>query len=154
MRGFGSGVGVDEVTGSLRKAAVRNERIDGVFYYFLMMCGEVSVYLKINQSIPILIRVYPHKQGWPYLLHPDSNLSNFPSPSCSIQCILLFQTNTPALFLHLHFPCLPRSSSLPLSLQTRMLFSKHAYHPSITHAHIISLHLLLPSEPLIKGTIR
>ena len=41
----GSGSGVDEVTGSLRKAAVRNERIDGVCYYFLMICGEVFVYL-------------------------------------------------------------------------------------------------------------
>ena len=31
-----------------RKAAVRNERIDGVFYYFLILCGEVFVYLKIK----------------------------------------------------------------------------------------------------------
>ena len=42
----GSGSGVDEVTGSLRKAAFRNKRIDGDFYYFQMMCGEVFVYLK------------------------------------------------------------------------------------------------------------
>ena len=43
-----SGSGVDEVTGSLRKAAIRNERTDGVFYYFLMICVEVFVYLKIK----------------------------------------------------------------------------------------------------------
>ena len=45
----GSGSGVEKVTDSLRKAAVRNERIDGVFNYFLMMCGEV--YLKIKGRI-------------------------------------------------------------------------------------------------------
>ena len=47
----GSGSGVDKVTGSLRKAPVTNERIDGVFYYFLMMCGEVFVYLKLKGRI-------------------------------------------------------------------------------------------------------
>ena len=33
--------GVDEVTGSLRKAAIRNERIDGVFYYLGLMVSMV-----------------------------------------------------------------------------------------------------------------
>ena len=47
----GSRSGVDEVTGSLRMTAVRNKKIDGVFYYFLMMCGEVFVFLKINDRI-------------------------------------------------------------------------------------------------------
>ena len=49
-------------------------------------------------------------------LSPGSNLSNYNSLSRSIQHILLLQTNTPALLLHLHFPCLSRLSSLPLSL--------------------------------------
>ena len=68
-------------------------------------------------SIPILIRVYPR---WLDLPHYGSNLSNSHSPSRSIQCILLLQTNTPALLLHLHFPCLPRLSSLPLSIHFKL----------------------------------
>ena len=70
--------------------------------------------------IPILIWVYPWKRGWPDLPHSGSNLSNSHSPSHSIQCILLLQTNTPALLLHLHFPCLPQSSSLPFSLHFKL----------------------------------
>ena len=37
----------------------------------------------LYQSIinPILIRVYPHKEGWPDLPHSNSNLSNYHSPS-------------------------------------------------------------------------
>ena len=42
------------------------------------------------------------------------------------------------------------ASSCP-SLQTPMLFSKHAHHPSSTHACTISLHLPLPSEPLFSS---
>ena len=42
------------------------------------------------------------------------------------------------------------ASSFP-SLQTPMLFSKHAHHPSLTHARTISLNLLLPSEPLFPS---
>ena len=42
------------------------------------------------------------------------------------------------------------ASSCP-SLQTPMLFSKHAHHPSSTHARTISLHLSLPSEPLFPS---
>ena len=41
------------------------------------------------------------------------------------------------------------ASSFP-SLQTPMLFLKHTYHSSLTHALTISLCSLLPSEPLIK----
>ena len=33
-----------------------------------------------------------------------------------------------------------------------MLFSKHAHHPSSTNARTISLHLPLPSEPLLFPT--
>ena len=83
--------------------------------------GWVSnVLIIIINSIPILIRVCPRKRGWPDSPHSGSNLSNSHSPSRSIHCILLFQTNTPALLLHLHFPCLPRSSSLPLSLHFKL----------------------------------
>ena len=42
------------------------------------------------------------------------------------------------------------ASSCP-SLQTPMLFSKHAYHPSTTHAGTISLRLPLPSEALFPS---
>ena len=51
---------------------------------------------------PILIRVYPRKRGWLDLPHSGSNLSNSHSPSRSIQNLLLLQTNTLALLLHLH----------------------------------------------------
>ena len=43
---------------------------------------------------PILVWVYPRKQGWLDLPHSKSNLSNAHSPSRSIQGILLLQTNT------------------------------------------------------------
>ena len=91
---------------------------------------------------------------WLDLPHSGSNLSNSHSPSHSIQCILLLQPNTPV-------SCSPSplafsmsslvvlASSFP-SLQIPMLFSKHAHHPSFTHAHTISLHSLLPSEPLFQ----
>ena len=85
---------------------------------------------------PILIWVYPHKQGWSDLPHSNSNHSNSQSLSRSIHGILLLQTNTLALLLHLHLPRFQWSSSLPLALQTPMLFSKHAYHPSSTHARV------------------
>ena len=85
---------------------------------------------------PIFIPVYPHKRGWPDLPHFGSNLTNSHCPSRSI---------------HRHPPpnqhsCSPSAlasslvilaSSCP-SLQTPKLFSKHAYHPSSTHAHTIS----------------
>ena len=53
---------------------------------------------------PILIWFYPRKRGWQDLPNPNSNLSNSHSPSCSTQGILLLQTNTLALLLHLHLP--------------------------------------------------
>ena len=66
---------------------------------------------------PILIRVYPHKQGWLDLPHFNSNLSNSHSPSRLIHGIILLQTNTLALLLHLH---LLWSSSLPLALHFKL----------------------------------
>ena len=75
----------------------------------------------INQSInPILIRVYPHKWGWLDLHHPNSNLSNSHSPFHLIQFILLLQTNTLALLLHLHVPRLLWSFLLPLALHFKL----------------------------------
>ena len=53
---------------------------------------------------------------WPDLPHSNSNLSNFHSLSCLIQGILLLQTNTLALFLHLYLLCLLWSSLLTLAL--------------------------------------
>ena len=94
---------------------------------------------------PILIRVYPRKWGWPGLPHSNSNLSNAHSPSHSIHGILLLQTNTLALLLHLHlstFSLVVLASSCP-SLQTPALFSKHAHHPSSTHARTISSIIVL-----------
>ena len=92
----------------------------------------------INQSInPILIRVYPHKWGWPDLPHSNSNLSNalFCSPSP-------IASSTSSLVI--------LASSCP-SLQTRMLFSKHAHHLTSTHACTISLHSPLSPEPLFPS---
>ena len=48
--------------------------------------------------------------------------------------------------------CIFHASSCP-SLQTPMLFSEHAHHPSSTHAPTISLHLPLPSEPLFPSIL-
>ena len=59
----------------------------------------------ISQSIPILIWVYPRKQGWPDLSHSGSNLSYSHSPSHSIHFILdLHSTQT---YMNNHFvqPC-------------------------------------------------
>ena len=55
---------------------------------------------------PILIQVYPSKKRWSDLPQSNSNLSNSHSPSRSIQGILLLQTNTLALLLHLCLPLL------------------------------------------------
>ena len=72
----------------------KRERVVHVAIFFVM--------LMINQSInPIMIQVYSCKLGWPDLPHSNSNLSNSHSPSCSIHGILLFQSNTLALLLHL-----------------------------------------------------
>ena len=83
-------------------------------------------------------------------IYPSRNLSNSHSPSRSIHGVLFLQTNTLALLLHLHLPCLLWSSSLPLA---PMLFSEGAYHPSSTHAHTISLHSPLPSESLFPSIL-
>ena len=73
----------------------------------------------INQ---FLIWVYPRKGGWPDLPHSNSNLSNSHSPCRSIQCILLLQTDTLALLLHLYLPRLLWSSSLPLALHFKLQY--------------------------------
>ena len=77
--------------------------------------------MSINQSInPILIRVYLRKPGWPDLSNSNSNFSNSHSPSRSIHGILLLQTNTLALLLHLRLPRLFCSSSLLLVLHLKL----------------------------------
>ena len=70
-----------------------------------------------SSSIQFLIWVwvYPCKRGWPNLPHSNGNHSNSHSPSRLIHGILLLQTNTVALLLHLRLPCLLWSSSLPLA---------------------------------------
>ena len=45
---------------------------------------------------------------------------SLPLPPRSILCILLLQSNTLTLLLHLQSPCLPRSSLLPLSLHFKL----------------------------------
>ena len=104
------------------------------------------------QSInPILIRVYPRKRGWSDLPRFGSNFSNSYSASRSIYGILFLHTNTgscsPSPLASSTSSLVVLASSCP-SLQTPKLFSKHAHHPSLTHAHTISLHSPLPSEPL------
>ena len=74
----------------------------------------------ISFHYPILIRFYPRKQGWPDLLHSNSNLSNSHCPSRSIHGILLLQTDTLALLLYLPLPCLLWLSLLPLSLHFKL----------------------------------
>ena len=69
----------------------------------------------------LLIRVYPCKWWWPDLPHSNSSLSNSHSPCHSIHGILLLQTNTLALLLHLRLSCLPLSSSLPPALYKTIL---------------------------------
>ena len=76
-----------------------------------LLCNFVNYVIIIN---PILVRVYLHKRGWADLPHSNSNLSDSHSPSCTIR-ILLLQTNTLALLLHLRLPRLLWWSSLPLA---------------------------------------
>ena len=110
----------------------------------LVFCWWLLVFW--NKSInPILIRVYPCKQGWQDLAHSNSNLSNSHSPSC---LIILRHPPSPNQHSCSPSPLASSTSSLVilasscLSLQTLMLFSKHAHHPSLTHACTISLHSL------------
>ena len=60
------------------------------------------------------------------LAHPNSNLSNSHSPSHSIQGILLLQTNTPALLLHLPCPGLLWSSSIHNIIQNFLIHYNYA----------------------------
>ena len=65
---------------------------------------DFKPYITITSSfifIPVLIRFYPCKQGWPDLPHSASNLSHSHSPSHSILCILLLQTNTLTIFYYI-----------------------------------------------------
>ena len=67
---------------------------------------------------------YPRKWGWLDLPHSNSNLSNSHSPFRSIHGILLLQTNTLALLLHLCVPHLLWLSSFPLTLYFKLQWSK------------------------------
>ena len=91
--------------------------IFSLYYYCYFDCNYTVI---IHHHHPILIRIYPHKWGWPDLHHPTSHLSNSHSPSCSIQGILLLKTNTLGLPLHLCLPDLLWSSSLPLALHFKL----------------------------------
>ena len=75
------------------------------------------------------------KWGWLDLPHSNSNLSNSHSSSRSIQGILLLQTNTLAVLLHLRLPLLLWSSSLPLALHFKLqCFSQNM--PTIPPQHM------------------
>ena len=82
--------------------------------------------------------------GWiyPFLtavsLMPTLHLAQFKASPFSKPTLLLSFSTSSLIVL---------ASSCPL-LQTLTLFSKHAYHPSSTHARNISLYSPLPSEPL------
>ena len=97
--------------------------------FIVVICS--AAHISINR---VLIRLYPGKQGWPDLPYSASNLSHSHSPSNSIFCILLLQTNTLTLLLHLWSPCLPRSSSLPLSVHFKLQYlnkNLKYFHPNI-----------------------
>ena len=82
----------------------------------------IIIYTLSTSSIiinPVLIWFYPLKRGWQDLPNSACNLSHSHSPSHSILCILLLQTNTLTL-LHLRSPCLPQSYLLPLSLHFKI----------------------------------
>ena len=95
---------------------------------------------------PILIWVYLPKWGWPDLRHSNSNLSNSGLKASSSKPTLLLSFST-CIF---HISLVVLASSCP-SLQTPTLFSKHAHHPSSTHACTISLHSPLSYEPLFPS---
>ena len=99
---------------------------------------------------PILIRFYPCKWGWPDIAHPNSNLSNSHSPSRLIQGILLLQTNTLALLLHLCLPCLLWHSHFLLPFTSNSnTFLKTCPSSLLVPSHSICLchlnHCFLPS---------
>ena len=120
-----------------------------IMLFYLFRNPSLSILMKSSIIYPILNRVYPCKWGWPGLPHSNSNLSNSHSPSHSIHGILLLQTKTLALFLHLHLSRLLWSSLLPLALHFNTCPYQHS--PPSTHARTISLHL--PNER-IAGTKR
>ena len=100
---------------------------------------STGYYTSIN---PILIWIYPCKRGWSDLPHSNSNLSNSHSLSCSIQGILLLQTNFHALLLHLRLPRLHWSFLLPLTLHFKLqCFSQNM--PIIPPQH-----MLIPSHSI------
>ena len=69
----------------------------GGIYSYRSRLGMVIIIINT-----VLIRFYPCKRGWPDLPHSASNLSHSHSPSRSILCILLLQTNTLTLLPDLH----------------------------------------------------
>ena len=117
----------------------------------MMYIPDIELNSIFNPSINlILIWVYPRKWGWPDLPCSNSNLFNSHSPSRSIQDILLLQTNTLALPLHLCLPLLSLLSSPPLALHFKLqCFSQNTPIIPPQHIHVctISLHSPLPSEP-------
>ena len=99
-----------------------------------------------------MIQVYLHKWGWPDLPHSNSNLSNSKSPSRSVHDILFLQTNSLALLLHLHLPCLLWSSSLPLALHFKLQrFSQNV--PIIRSPQHMPVHHLTPFAFAIWTTV-
>ena len=95
----------------------------------------------VSSINPILISVYPCKRRWPDLPHFASNLSNSHSPSHSIQgtscfskTILLLSFS--ACVFHVFFG---RPHFLLPSLQTPMLFSKHANPSSLLNTCLYHL---------------
>ena len=114
-----------------------------VFFFFLvnfflwiqhLFTYVMFVKLFLNSRQLLSCAVINPKQGWPDLPYYNSNHFNSCSPSCSIQGILLLQTKTLALNLHL---CLPHlwSSSLPLALHFKLkCFSQNM--PTIPPQHM------------------
>ena len=86
------------------------------------------------------------KRGWPELPH---------SPSRSIHGILLLQTNTLALLLHLRIPRLLWSSSLPLALHFKLqCFYQNTPIISPQHMSVPSHSILSESaRPYIRKTM-
>ena len=107
---------------------------------------DIKKFMIINSNSQLVISMYiMHTFDLHCFLYDQ--LCTLPFLLCILQ---------PALFsVWMHcFNVFPTTSSLVVlasccpSLQTPMLFSKPAHHPSSTHARTISLHSSLPSEPL------
>ena len=128
-----------------------------MFVWFYLVCFRICKESKVpHQSInPILIQVYPRKQGWLDLPHSNSNLSNSHSISISLDS---WHPPSPDQHFCSPSPLVSSTSSLVVltsscpSFQTSMLFSKHSHHPSSPHAaRTISLHSPFRSEPLFPS---